>query len=408
MVLEAIVYKRGSLRILDQLDLPHQEVYKDITSVEQAWESIKSMRVRGAPAIAIVAALSLAVELTNERDLSKNLVDEGEHDHIVGYTQSIKKKLDYLVTSRPTAVNLADAARKLTKVVEDATQTCKEPSAVRDAYVSAAERMLVGDVSDNQNIGRHGADWILKHSEDSSVSVSVLTHCNTGSLATAGYGTALGVIRSLHAKGTLKQAFYCETRPYNQGSRLTGYELIHDGIPTKMITDSMAATLMRLKGSSENIIAVVVGADRVAANGDTANKIGTYALAILARHHGVKFLVAAPRTTIDLNTATGTDIAIEERSPTEMTVMRGPVITDGKVDITQVVEVSIAAKGTQAWNPAFDVTPADLIDGIVTEVGVVEKGPLGAFDLKALFGIEDTKSRLNGEQKDMPDPVEGP
>ena len=196
-------------------------------------------------------------------------------------------------------------------------------------------------------------------------------------------------MRSLHKSGSLKQAYYTETRPYNQGSRLTGYELIHDDIPATLITDSMAAALLRLKGEAENIAAVIVGADRVAANGDTANKIGTYALAILARYHGIKFLVAAPRTTIDLKTNSGQAIIIEERPPREMMVTNGPQVVnrdDGTFTVsTKIVEeISTAAIGTQAWNPAFDVTPAELIDGIVTEIGVLEKVD-GKFHLEEAF-----------------------
>jgi len=189
------------------------------------------------------------------------------------------------------------------------------------------------------------------------------------------------VIRSLHANGSLKRAFCTETRPYNQGSRLTAFELVHDKIPATLITDSMASALLHLKGPSEHIAAIVVGADRVAANGDTANKIGTYQLAIVAKHHGVKFLVAAPRTTIDLQTKTGADITIEERPGKEMTMMKGPRFDGVDVDLGHVESVSIAANGIDVWNPAFDVTPAALIDGIITEIGVVEKGADGKFDL---------------------------
>lgn len=205
----------------------------------------------------------------------------------------------------------------------------------------------------------------------------------SSSLATAGYGTALGVIRSLHANNSLDRAFCTETRPYNQGSRLTAYELVHDSIPSTLITDSMAAALFRQK----EIAAVVVGADRVAANGDTANKIGTYALAILAQHHGAKFLVAAPRTTIDRGTASGKDIVIEMRPGEEVKQMRGPR-DHGKGDIEadHWETISIAPYGIEVWNPSFDVTPADLIDGVVTEVGVVEKGADGGFHFGAIFG----------------------
>ena len=208
------------------------------------------------------------------------------------------------------------------------------------------------------------------------------------SLATAGYGTALGVIRALHASSILTGAYCSETRPYNQGSRLTSYELVHDKIPATLITDSMAAALLAREGN--DVAAIVVGADRVAANGDTANKIGTYSLAILARHHGVKFLVAAPRTTIDLGTSSGADIVIEERAGKEITRVKGPKVdTDGRVRIEDDPEIiSIAAEGIEVWNPAFDVTPAALIDGVVTEVGVVEKDEDGRFDFTSIFDFK--------------------
>lgn len=205
------------------------------------------------------------------------------------------------------------------------------------------------------------------------------------SLATAGYGTALGVIRALYAAELLTRAYCSETRPYNQGSRLTAFELVHDKIPATLITDSMAAALLAQEG--DNIAAIVVGADRVAANGDTANKIGTYSLAILAKHHGVKFLVAAPRTTIDLATKSGADIEIEERAAVEVTRVKGPIINNyGQVLAgEEAVTISTAAEGIEVWNPAFDITPADLIDGVVTEVGVVEKGKNGLFDFETIF-----------------------
>ncbi|KAK5999930.1 hypothetical protein QM012_005018 [Aureobasidium pullulans] len=380
MVLEAIKYSRGKLDILDQLQLPHTEVYDEVKSAQDAWHAIKEMRTRGAPAIAIVAALGLAVELeliAGKNELS-SVAEEVE--------AFVQEKLEYLVTSRPTAVNLADAARKLQKIVQSAAKAQgASGTSVKDAYVKAAEQMLVDDVSDNKAIGEHGADWILKNAAGGKDQVSILTHCNTGSLATAGYGTALGVIRSVHARGSLKRAFCSETRPYNQGSRLTAFELVHDKIPATLVTDSMAAALLRLKGPNENIAAIVVGADRVAANGDTANKIGTYSLAILAKHHGVKFLVAAPRTTIDLETKSGADIVIEERAGKEMTMIKGPCVKGVSLDLKQIETVSIAANGIDVWNPAFDVTPAELIDGVVTEKGVVEKGSDGVFHFEDIF-----------------------
>ncbi|RYO45013.1 Methylthioribose-1-phosphate isomerase [Alternaria arborescens] len=383
MVLQAIKYSRGQLEILDQLKLPHAEEYDGIYSSTDAWHAIKDMRTRGAPAIAIVAALALAVELTNTK-----LSSVAEEVKIF-----ITEKLDYLVTSRPTAVNLADAAGKLRKITEEAAASeGASGEAVREAYVAVAEKMLVDDVSDNENIGKHGAEWIMKNTEAGKKGpVSMMTHCNTGSLATAGYGTALGVIRSLHANGSLKHAFCSETRPYNQGSRLTAFELVHDKIPATLITDSMAAALLRLRGGSENIAGIVVGADRVAANGDTANKIGTYSLAILAKHHGVKFLVAAPRTTIDLKTKSGSDIVIEERPGKEVTLVKGPRHDGVTLDLGVVETISIAANGIGVWNPAFDVTPAELIDGIITEVGVVEKDSNGVFHLDEVFKMESSE-----------------
>ena len=218
-------------------------------------------------------------------------------------------------------------------------------------------------------------------------------------MATAGYGTALGVIRSLHSGGSLRRAFCTETRPYNQGSRLTAFELVHDQIPATLVTDSMAAALLRLRGPTENIAAIVVGADRVAANGDTANKIGTYSLAILARHHGVKFLVAAPRTTIDRSTKSGADIVIEERAGQEVTMIKGPRFDGVSLDLNNVEMIKIAANGIDVWNPAFDVTPAALIDGVVTEVGVVEKSADGLFNFDDIFrigGLEDEPSKVGG------------
>lgn len=405
MVLQTIVYDPApepsaagnSLKILDQLALPHRTTYTDIANCEDAHAAIKQMKVRGAPAIAIVAALALAVEVRQRfrnRGDAKAETETGPECRD-GYVQYIKSRLAYLVTSRPTAVNLADAVRKLSKVVDSAARasTTTEMS-IMLAYIQAAERMLIDDVSDNKAIGDHGARWILAHtpaglkrSADKTSELKILTHCNTGSLATAGYGTALGVVRSLRAADMLTQAYCSETRPYNQGSRLTAYELVHDKIPATLITDSMAASLLFKEGDS--LAAIVVGADRVAANGDTANKIGTYSLAVLAKHHGVKFLVAAPRTTIDLHTAAGRDIVIEERAPEEVTRIRGPVVTaNGEIlvdDTNEPVTISTAATGINVWNPAFDVTPAAMIDGVITELGVVERNEEGVFNFAHLF-----------------------
>ncbi|MCJ1276767.1 S-methyl-5-thioribose-1-phosphate isomerase [Puttea exsequens] len=389
MVLRAIQYTRGHLSILDQLKLPYQEVYREIHTVQDAWDAIHTMQVRGAPAIAIVAALSVAVCVSRCNLNGADPAKLGPHMTGGGL---ITHNLQLLLTSRPTAVNLGDAVQKLRKVVSDAQQLEKATDySINEAYIAAAEKMLVDDVKDNESIGNYGADWILRHCGMvyPGGSLSVLTHCNTGSLATAGYGTALGVIRSLHARGFLRRAYYTETRPYNQGSRLTGYELMHDNIPSQEITDSMAGALMGLKRESENLSAVIVGADRVAANGDTANKIGTYALAVIAKWHNIKFIVAAPRTTIDLNTPSGADIVIEERNPTEVTTVKGSSVQrmgDGTLSVgSDVHDVAVAADLYGAWNPAFDVTCHVLIDAIVTEKGVVEKGEDGEFHFEGLF-----------------------
>ncbi|OKL64294.1 Methylthioribose-1-phosphate isomerase [Talaromyces atroroseus] len=382
MSLQAIKYTDNQLHILDQLQLPFVEKYIPIRSAQDGWHAIKEMRVRGAPAIAIVAILSLAVEL-NELLAGGKLSPSSEE---VGLF--IIEKLHYLVTSRPTAVNLADAAQKFEhKVTEHVKTPGSTGQSLVTAYLQEAELMLVNDLSDNQNIGAWGAKWILERAtSQGQTKVNVLTHCNTGSLATAGYGTALGVIRSLHSGNALNRVYCTETRPYNQGARLTAFELVHDKMPATLITDSMAAALLAKPESK--VSAIVVGADRVAANGDTANKIGTYALAVLAKHHGVKFLVAAPRTTIDRGTKSGSGIIIEERASSEVTSIKGPL--QGRVgDTLQMETIQLAATGIDVWNPAFDVTPAALIDAIITEKGVVEKGPDGSFHFDKLFDESD-------------------
>ncbi|RVD83515.1 uncharacterized protein DFL_007901 [Arthrobotrys flagrans] len=373
MALQAIKYTRGTLSILDQLLLPHQSIYIPVPDVTTAWNAIKTMQVRGAPAIAIVAVLSLAVELHNN-PLPSNALEE------------IHQKLDYLVTSRPTAVNLADASNKLKSLTNSVANEGSET--VVNTFIEAAEQMLLQDVEDNKAIGRHGAGWI-QNAVGKTSDIKVLTHCNTGSLATASYGTALGIIRSLHSTSSLSHAYCTETRPYNQGSRLTAYELVHEKIPSTLITDSMAASLF----SQHQISAIIVGADRVAANGDTANKIGTFQLAIIAKHFGVKFVVAAPTTSVDLETKSGEGIKIEQRPGWEVLVVSGPTVVnvpgkeDGfvKVNVEDVRSVKQAADGIGVFNPSFDVTPAELIDAIVTENGVVEKNADGVFPMHEAF-----------------------
>ncbi|KAJ5184573.1 Initiation factor 2B alpha/beta/delta [Penicillium cf. griseofulvum] len=378
-MLQAIKFSKGNLEILDQLQLPFVEKYIPIRTTEDGWHAIKDMKVRGAPAIAIVAMLALAAELTSAVDSDK-LSQSSEE-----VCQYITEKLAYLVTSRPTAVNLADAARKLEALVINRTKASGSTGLdVATAFIQGAEDMMGKDLEDNKRIGHNGAEWIATHAaKPGNSEVAVLTHCNTGSLATSGYGTALGVVRSLASKNILRHAYCTETRPYNQGSRLTAFELVHDKIPATLITDSMAAAL--LADTKVGVNAIVVGADRVAANGDTANKIGTYALAVLAKYHGVKFLVAAPLTTIDMATKSGEDIVIEQRAASEVTSIKGPSRGSETTDQITIETVQIAAPGINVWNPAFDITPASLIDGIITENGVVEKGSDGQYHLGGLF-----------------------
>jgi methylthioribose-1-phosphate isomerase len=347
--LETLKYIRGSLQILDQLQLPFESVYEKVQNTKDGHDVIKTMKVRGAPLIAIVAMLSLAVELTTTKFTSRESVLE-----------FIKVKLAYLLTSRPTAVNIFEASERLAKILYDSTLT--NPETLCLLFIESAEEMLRKDILDNKAIGNFGSKYILKNAK--SDTVRVLTHCNTGSLATAQHGTALGVIRDLHISGKLEHAYCTETRPYNQGSRLTAYELVYEKIPATLICDSMASALLKLK----NIDAIVVGADRVVANGDTANKIGTYQLAITAAYHGVMFIVAAPITSIDLKTLKGDDIVIEERSGDEVTSIKGRVPGTKEIGV-----LDIAAPGIRVWNPAFDVVPASLITAIVTEKGVIVK-----------------------------------
>ncbi|KAI3789963.1 hypothetical protein L2E82_02771 [Cichorium intybus] len=363
--LQSIRYHRGSLQLLDQRKLPLDTIYLEIRDAAEGWEAIKEMVVRGAPAIAIAAALSLAVETSKLEGFSGTPNDAASF---------LKNKLDYLVSSRPTAVNLSDAATKLTEIVMNSAATATNANQVFLAYIEAAEIMLEDDVASNKAIGAYGSSFIQNQQKDTK-KLSILTHCNTGSLATAGFGTALGVIRALHADGVLESAYCTETRPFNQGSRLTAFELVHDKIPATLIADSAAAALMKTK----NVHAVIVGADRVAANGDTANKIGTYSLALSAKHHGVLFYVAAPLTSVDLSLSSGNEIVIEERSPKELLNTRGGL---GE---------QVAASGINVWNPAFDVTPANLINGIITEKGVITRTGDDVFDIKGF--VQKTVSK---------------
>lgn len=369
--LESLTYSRGAFTVLDQLKVPQVKEYIDVPDAEAAWQVVKKMQVRGAPLIAIVSALGLAVEAEGRRQ--KAAAAPGSVQEVAAW---FKQKTDYLRTSRPTAVNLFNAMDELSEVVERAAAAPgATETSVYDAYIVAAEAMLVEDVRANKAMGEHGADAVLAAMKRAGVAdrgARILTICNTGTLATSGWGTALGVIRTLHSRGKLERAYSLETRPYNQGARLTAFEIMEDKIPGTLICDSMAAALMQRKG----VDACIVGADRVAANGDTANKIGTYALSIIAKHHGVPFFVAAPTTTLDSKTASGEQITIEERAPEELCC----------IDLPGGKRHRIAAEGIEVWNPAFDVAPATLIAGIMTERKVLEKAPgKEAFDVPGLL-----------------------
>ncbi|XP_063302046.1 methylthioribose-1-phosphate isomerase [Pelobates fuscus] len=346
MSLESVRYGRGSLRVLNQLLLPHRSEYEPVTAVQEGARAIRDMKVRGAPAIAIVGCLSLAVELANNPPC--------ETPALMTF---VRESLDLLIGARPTAVNMKKAADELnTFLAREAEKPGCTVQELTESIIKWAEAFREKDIDDNRKIGEFGAQRILENA-GSTEAVCVLTHCNTGSLATAGYGTALGVVRSLHTLGRLSHVFCTETRPYNQGSRLTAYELVYEKIPATLITDSMAAVTMR----ERRVSAVVVGADRVVANGDTANKVGTYQLAILAKHHGIPFYVAAPSTSCDFSLPTGASIVIEERPSNELTDING---------------TRVAAPGIGVWNPAFDVTPHELITGIITEQGVFKPDEL--------------------------------
>lgn len=318
--------------MLDQTLLPRTETWLTCRSAEDVAVAIVDMKVRGAPAIGAAAAYAVALEARR----MQHLETKAFHKHLEAI-------LARLAETRPTAVHLFWAIERMRQTLAQATGDVPQQA---ERLVQEAERIAEEDVVTNRSIGSFGERLF-------STPVNILTHCNTGSLATVEYGTALGVIRALHEHGKLRHVWVDETRPYLQGARLTAYELAADGILHTLITDSMAAHFMK----TGQVDAVIVGADRIAANGDTANKIGTYGLAILCQYHDIPFYVAAPSNTFDFNTLLGDNIPIEERSAQEVLCVQG---------------VSIAPQGTTAAHPAFDVTPHNLIRGIITERGVIE------------------------------------
>jgi len=352
--LEAIRYARGSLQLLDQLKLPGETVFMDVADCDACWTMIRDMNVRGAPAIAIAAALALAVDLeASKAGLSTSA-------EVCAF---VAGKLDHLFTSRPTAVNLGEAVQRLKASASALAAAGASGADAAERIIAECEAMLADDVAANRAIGAFGADALCAAvGKGPGAPLRVLTHCNTGSLATAGYGTALGVVRALRESDRLEHIYCNETRPYNQGARLTAYEIAFEKMPGTLSCGSAAASLMRQK----KVDAVVVGADRVADNGDTANKIGTYNLAVSCAYHGVPFFVAAPVSTLDPSTKKGGDIVIEDRPAEEITHVRG---------------ARVAADGIGVWNPSFDVTPGCLIAGINTEKGVVPKTSNGTFEV---------------------------
>jgi methylthioribose-1-phosphate isomerase len=335
----ALQWSPDGLRVLDQRKLPSIIEYATCRSGGDVAEAIAAMRVRGAPAIGIAAAYGVVLAARQRyRETPER------------WRQAIREDLARLAESRPTAVNLFWALERMQAVIETLEGDPFEP------LLAAANLIHEEDIEANRRMGELGAELIRG-------AAGILTHCNTGSLATGGYGTALGVVRSAYRQGG-KRIFATETRPWLQGARLTVWELAQDGIPATLIADSAAPYLMRTGA----VQWVAVGADRIAANGDTANKIGTYALAVAARHHGVKFMVVAPTSTIDWRAETGDGIEIEERDPAEL--------------LPEYFRREDSVIG--AWNPVFDVTPAALIDAIVTEKGVA-RNP-GRETMRALAG----------------------
>ena len=323
--------EEGYLEMLDQRLLPTEEVWLAMKSPKAVADGIREMVIRGAPAIGIAVGFGMALGLRNF-----------SHDPMTSIESEIRRLAEQFAATRPTAVNLRWALQRCQGVVNNAQGTLDE---LVDALFDEAHLIFENDRSNNLELGRKGAALF-------DAPVQVLTHCNTGGLATGGYGTALGIIRVLHAEKKLNRVWIDETRPYLQGARLTAWECVQDGINGTLITDSMAAHLMQ-KGVVD---AVITGTDRVAANGDVANKIGTYGLAVLCDYHRIPFYVASPLSTIDRETSSGADIPIEERS---------------RAEVTEIGATSIAPDQIDVAHPAFDVTPAELVTAIVTEAGVV-------------------------------------
>ncbi|MEO8070066.1 MAG: S-methyl-5-thioribose-1-phosphate isomerase [Acidobacteriota bacterium] len=345
-MLPTIEWQPDAVVMVDQRKLPGQEIYVRCKTATDVARAIKTMVIRGAPAIGVAAAMGIALGMHRCKE-------KGTRQFAVEFT----KICDLMAATRPTAVNLFWAIARMKRSFGAGVQAGESVEELAQRLETEAIHIHDEDVASCRAMGQFGAEVVP-------AAARILTHCNAGALATAGYGTALGVIRAAAEQGKVLQVFADETRPFLQGARLTAWELVRDNVPTTVITDSMAGPLMQRGG----IDFVVVGADRIAANGDVANKIGTYTVAMMAKAHGIPFYVAAPLSTIDLATPNGDGIPIEQRNSREMTHI-GPT--------------RVAPEGASIWNPAFDVTPADLVAGIITEKGIA-RAPFTE-SLRALF-----------------------
>jgi methylthioribose-1-phosphate isomerase len=332
-MLPTIAREADAVVMIDQRKLPAQELYVRCKNAAEVARAIKTMVIRGAPAIGVAAAMGIALGMRKSKATGTQK-----------FAAEFQKTCELMAGTRPTAVNLFWAIDRMKRAFAAAAQAGDSVAQIQDRLDAEAQTIHDEDVASCRALGAFGADVVPSDAR-------ILTHCNAGALATAGYGTALGVIRGAVEKGKRVAVFADETRPFLQGARLTAWELVRDGIETTIITDNMSGALMR----HGKVDLVVVGADRIAANGDTANKIGTYSVAVLAREHQIPFYVAAPLSTVDLNTPDGAQIPIEERAAKE---------------VTHVAGAQLAPAGAHVWNPAFDVTPHHLIAGIITERGI--------------------------------------
>lgn len=330
-MIETLQWTNSGVRFIDQTKLPTEETYVTCTTHEEVADVIRNMVVRGAPAIGVAAAMGIALGVNNSKA-----------ENVGSLQLEFNQICDLIGKTRPTAVNLFWAIRRMGNKFESLKGNSIPE--IKKRLIEEAQRMHAEDIAANHAMGQYGATLMP-------ASGGVLTHCNAGALATCGYGTALGVIRAAIEQGKKIHVYADETRPFLQGSRLTAWELMKDGIPTTVISDNMAGAMMH----QGKIGAIVVGADRIAANGDVANKIGTYTVAVLAKENGIPFYVAAPFSTIDLATPHGSAIPIEQRSSREVTHFAGKLVTP---------------EGVQIENPAFDVTPAKYVTAIITERGI--------------------------------------